>query len=130
MYYEAMSRNAATMDVFHAVADPTRRRILDLLVEGERAVLDLVSSFEISQPSISEHLRILREVGLVSVRKSGRQRLYSLSPIYLRKIAGWLASYHRFWDKRLDRLGAYLEQEADEAVTTTHIRSQMTMEID
>ena len=122
-----MARSAATADVFHAVADPTRRRILDLLVEGDKAVSDLVAGFRISQPSISEHLRILREAGLVVARKVGRQRIYRLTPMYLQEIITWMATYHRFWDRRLDAIGEHL-QSADASLSQIH--RQMTMEID
>jgi DNA-binding transcriptional ArsR family regulator len=122
-----MSRNASSVDVFHAVADPTRRRILDLLVESDKAVSDLVAAFKISQPSISEHLRILREAGLVVARKLGRRRIYRITPMYLQEITSWIATYHRFWDRRLDALGEHLER-AD--LNTPTIHSQMTMEID
>jgi DNA-binding transcriptional ArsR family regulator len=105
-----MSRALAATDVFHAVADHTRRRILDLLADGERAVMDLVARFRISQPAISQHLRVLREAGLVRVRQEGRQRMYSLNPKHLRIIAEWVAHYERFWDVRIHQLGAYLER--------------------
>ena len=122
-----MARSAAAVDVFHAVADPTRRRILDLLVEGDKAVLELVAGFQISQPSISEHLRILREAGLVAAEKLGRQRIYRITPMYLQEITTWIATYNRFWDRRLDALGEHLqESEASES----QIHRQMTMEID
>ena len=98
------------MDVFHAVADPTRRRILDLLAAGERAVMDLVACFRISQPAISQHLRVLREVGLVRIRREGRQRMYSLSPQQLQIIAQWVAHYERFWDQRFENLARYLDR--------------------
>jgi DNA-binding transcriptional ArsR family regulator len=105
-----MSQLALQNDVFHAVADGTRRAILDLLAEGERAVMDLVGRFRISQPAVSQHLRVLREAGLVTARQHGRQRLYQLNPEALRIVAQWLAHYERFWDERIDRLGKYLEK--------------------
>lgn len=98
-----------TPDVFHAVSDPNRRRLLDLLAEGERAVMDLVRLFTISQPAISQHLKVLREAGLVTVRKLGRRRMYALNPDELRPVADWIAHYEKFWDDRLDRLGQYLK---------------------
>jgi DNA-binding transcriptional ArsR family regulator len=122
-----MGRNAGAIDVFHAVADPTRRRILDLLMDGDKAVMELVAGFQISQPSISEHLRVLREAGLVAVRKLGRQRIYRITPMYLRDITHWIATYHRFWDHRLDALGEHLKS-VNEPIAAIH--RQMTMEID
>jgi DNA-binding transcriptional ArsR family regulator len=105
-----MARPAATLDVFHAVADPTRRRILDLLAAGEQAVMDLVSCFRISQPAISQHLRVLRDVGLVRTRQEGRHRMYSLNPEQLRIVAEWVAHYERFWDQRFANLSRYLDR--------------------
>lgn len=105
-----MARAAATVDVFHAVADSTRRRILDLLAEGERAVMELVSYFRISQPAVSQHLKVLRDVGLVRTRREGRQRMYSLNPEQLKIVAQWVAHYEKFWDERFENLARYLER--------------------
>lgn len=88
-----MSRVPADLDVFHAVADRNRRRILDLLIEHEGPVKDLLPSFGISQPSVSEHLRILRNVGLVEARKRGRMRIYRVVPQRLKDIADWLTKF-------------------------------------
>lgn len=125
-----MSRREATIDVFHAVSDATRRRILDLLVTGERTVTGLVSQFEISQPSISEHLRILREAGLVSVRRQGRQRIYSLLPMYLRTIDNWLMAYRPYLASPLNRQRQVEVQKAEWREGTLPIYSHMSMEID
>ncbi len=100
------------MDVFQLLADPTRRRIIQILAEGERAVMDLVSAFDISQPSISQQLRVLREGGLVSARKEGRRRIYELDARRLKEAADWIAAYEKFWDDKLDRLGSYLDAQA------------------
>lgn len=105
-----MSRRAAHADVFAAVADPTRRRILELLAAGEKAVKELAAAFQISQPSVSEHLRVLRDVGLVQARQDGRLRLYRLDAARMKEIADWAAAFSRFWDKRLDSLGEYLDR--------------------
>jgi DNA-binding transcriptional ArsR family regulator len=107
----AMSRTAASADVFHAIADGTRRRMIDLLSQGEAPVSAIVERFEISQPSISEHLRILREAGLVAVRQFGRQRLYRIQAKPLQDIANWVAHYEKFWDEKLDALGKHLEKQ-------------------
>lgn len=109
----SMPRVPAEVDVFAAIADPTRRRILDLLADGERPVKHLVAACAISQPSVSEHLRILRRVGLVAARDVGRMRMYSLVPARMKEIADWVATYSRFWEKRLDRLGDYLDRNAE-----------------
>jgi DNA-binding transcriptional ArsR family regulator len=96
-------------DVFRAVADPTRRTILDLLTEGELAVKELQPAFRISQPALSQHLRVLREAGLVSERRAGRLRIYRLEAGPLADLRGWLGRYERFWDERFDRLGRVLD---------------------
>ncbi len=88
-----MARAAATTDAFHAVAEPRRRQILDLLAAGERPVNDLVELLGLTQPQVSQHLRVLREVGLVHVRDAGRQRLYRLDPTPLKAIHDWLGPY-------------------------------------
>ena len=97
--------------VFDSLAEPNRRRILDLLREGERPVGDLVAALRISQPGISKHLRVLREAGLVRARVDGQRRLYALAPEMLAGVDAWLAPYRRFWVDRLDRLEAHLDQE-------------------
>lgn len=87
-----------------AVAEPTRRRILDLLLEREHAVGELVDAIGISQPGVSKHLRVLREAGLVEVRADGKRRLYALNPEPLLELDVWLAPYRRLWSDRLDAL--------------------------
>lgn len=93
---------------FRALADPTRRALLDLLVDGERSVSDLVGRFVVSQPAISQHLGLLREAGLVAERRSGRQRLYRLQAGPLADVYDWVGHYRRFWDERLAALGDHL----------------------
>jgi DNA-binding transcriptional ArsR family regulator len=97
-------------DVFRAVADGTRRALIELLAGGELSVGDLVSHFEISQPAVSQQLRILRDSGLVSARREGRQRLYRLEAAPLRELHDWAAHYEKFWSDGLTRLGRYLER--------------------
>ena len=104
----AMARAATTTDAFNAIAEPRRREILDLLVEGERSVGDLVESMPISQPQVSKHLNVLKEVGLVCSRPAGRQRMYRIQADALRPIHDWLKDYERLWNQRLDRLDGYL----------------------
>jgi DNA-binding transcriptional ArsR family regulator len=103
-----MSRIAAHADVFQAIADPTRRSILDMLEEEELAVKDLASPFSMSKPALSQHLRVLRLAGLVQERREGRMRIYKLNPKPLESVAGWIKRYDRFWNERLDRLGEHL----------------------
>ncbi len=108
-----MTRTAqhATEDVFSAIAHPLRRRLLDLLAEGEQPVNRLAVPFEVSRPAISQHLRVLLEVGLVNERRSGRERRYRLHPDRLGDVRDWLATYDRFWQERLTALGARLDKE-------------------
>jgi DNA-binding transcriptional ArsR family regulator len=88
----------SAIDVFHAVADPTRRALLDMLGESERSVNELLQAFNCSQPAISQHLRVLREAGLVDVRQAGRQRLYRLRAERLETIYTWAARYRQIVD--------------------------------
>lgn len=99
--------------VLQALADPTRRRILDLLAQGELPAGELARQFpDISRPAVSQHLAVLREAGLVSERQSGRYRLYRLEPEPLREFwEGWLSKYQRFWDDRLAALKRLVESE-------------------
>ena len=106
----AMARAATTTDAFNAVAEPRRRQILDVLVEGERPVNDLVRVLELGQPQVSKHLRVLREVGLVDVRDEGRQRLYRCNGPALKPIHDWVKGYERLWEERFGELDAVLEE--------------------
>jgi DNA-binding transcriptional ArsR family regulator len=99
------------MSPFEALAEPNRRRILDVLREGERPAGDLVDALAISQPGVSKHLKLLREAGLVSVRADGQRRLYRLEAAGLSELEAWLAPYRRFWGDRLGRLDDHLEHE-------------------
>ncbi len=100
---------AATTLVYTAIADPSRRRILDLLREGERAVVELGKFFDFSQPALSKHLRILREAKLVRTRKLGRENRYRLDAKGLRTVYDWVGHYEQFWNQSLDRLGDVLD---------------------
>ena len=104
-----MHRARAHADVFRAIADPTRRAILDRLRAGPTAVNDLAEDFEQSRPAISKHLRVLRQAKLVSETRSGRERLYRLHPAPLRDIAAWIEGYRSFWQMNLTQLKKYLE---------------------
>jgi DNA-binding transcriptional ArsR family regulator len=98
-------------DVFHAIADPKRRQILDLLRSGERPVGELVPYLGVSMGAVSQHLRVLREAGLVKQRRDGRHRRYRVDPAPLRQVVDWTEPFARFWKGRLRRLGAYLDGE-------------------
>ncbi len=95
--------------IFEALADPTRRRILDLLRERPRLVGELVATLAISQPLMSKHLRVLREVGLVQVRQDAQRRWYELRPEPLIEVDAWLSSYRHLLTERFDRLDDYLQ---------------------
>lgn len=97
-------------DVFHALADPTRRRIVEVLREGERQVGEVVERAGIHQSGVSRHLRILSEAGFVTVRPDGQRRLYALRAEPFRELDAWLAAYRGMWEARLDRFGAALEK--------------------
>jgi DNA-binding transcriptional ArsR family regulator len=101
-------------DTYRAISAPSRRLILDLLQEDERSVGDLVDHVTMSQPAVSQHLRILQEAGLVRSRRSGRTRIYQLNAEPLREVYDWLGHYERFWRDKLDALGNYLEETHDE----------------
>jgi DNA-binding transcriptional ArsR family regulator len=110
MYLVGMARAATTADAFNAVAEPRRRQILDALAAGDRPVSDLVAILELSQPLVSKHLRVLREVGLVRVRDEGRQRIYRLNGRALKPIADWVATFEQRWEERFDRMDVVLEE--------------------
>lgn len=97
-------------DAFQTLADPTRRRIVEVLRTGERQVGDIVEQAGIHQSGVSRHLRILHEAGFVSMRPDAQRRLYSLRPEPFREIDDWLAKYRNLWERRLDRFGAALEE--------------------
>jgi DNA-binding transcriptional ArsR family regulator len=100
--------------VFDVLAEPRRRQILDLVRDRERSVGELVAELSATQPSVSKHLRVLREAGLVEARVDEQRRLYRLRPAPLRELDAWLAPYREMWAGRLDRLEAHLDQMDDE----------------
>ncbi|HKG95932.1 MAG TPA: metalloregulator ArsR/SmtB family transcription factor [Gemmatimonadaceae bacterium] len=108
----AATRAVSGADVFHALADPTRRRLLELLRGGERPVHELAGTFRVTRPAISQHLRVLLRAGLVGETRAGRLRLYRLRGSALREVYDWVRQYEAFWDTRLARLGTVLEREA------------------
>jgi DNA-binding transcriptional ArsR family regulator len=109
-YVETMARSSTTSDVFNAVAEGHRRKILDALIAGEKAVGAIVTDLSMSQPQVSKHLRVLSEVGLVTCRPEGRRRLYRLEPARLRPMHEWLDKYEQALNERLDRLDDYLKE--------------------
>jgi DNA-binding transcriptional ArsR family regulator len=96
--------------VFRAVADPTRRAILDCLASKEESVMKLAASFDITLPAVSQHLRVLQDAHLVARRRDGRKIFYRLNPEPLSEVARWIHPYERFWRKRLRALGEHLRR--------------------
>lgn len=109
-----MPRPSAHSDVFQAVADPTRRAILDRLRKGPLPVNDLASGFRVSRPAISKHLRVLRSARLVREKKEGRQRIYQLEPARLQDVANWAHEYRKFWQHNIESLKRHLEQSPED----------------
>lgn len=96
------------MEVFSALADPTRRRIVELLAESDRDAGSIAAEFRISRPAVSRHLRVLRESGVVESRTDGKRRIYRLRPKIFDEIEQWVARYRSFWSRRLDDLMKHL----------------------
>ena len=103
----------ADADVFAAIAHPVRRQLLDMLSKRDQSVKELTEPFDMSRPAISQHLRILLDVGLVSEKRQGRERHYQLHPEGLREVQRWLQTYQRFWGDHLAALGNFLEQQGE-----------------
>jgi DNA-binding transcriptional ArsR family regulator len=106
-----MARPAVREDVFRAVADPTRRGLLDHLRAGPRPVGALAAKFALTLPAISQHLKVLRDVDLVREERQGRQRIYTLHATPLRELSRWVAHYEQFWERKLDALEHYLRRQ-------------------
>ena len=98
------------MTVFSALGDETRVGILELLRERERSVGELVNAFDLTQPAISQHLRVLKTAGLVSSRAEAQRRVYRIEPAPLRELDAWLSRYRKFWAQELDALEAHLHE--------------------
>jgi len=104
-------RNREVTDLpFQVLADPTRRAMLDLLRRGDQPAGEIARSFPVSRPAISKHLRLLRRAKLVRERRSGRHRIYRLSPAPLRVVDRWLEQYRAFWSLKLGNLKAFVEK--------------------
>jgi DNA-binding transcriptional ArsR family regulator len=95
-------------DVFGAISHPARRRMLDLLAQGDHSVNAMAGHFRMSRPAVSQHLRVLLEAGLVSEQRHGRERRYHFIPQRLGAVRDWIGLYERFWDDRLERLSKLL----------------------
>jgi DNA-binding transcriptional ArsR family regulator len=118
MYYRFVSAPFPSTDtgVFQAIADPTRRAILARLCAcgGELTPTQIAGDLPVTLSAVSQHLKILRDSGLVTVRRAGRERWYRLDADPIREVAAWARTYERFWDVRVDALAAYLDSEADD----------------
>jgi DNA-binding transcriptional ArsR family regulator len=104
-----MARTPTTFDPFNAVAEPKRRQVLEVLGTQELSVNEIVERLGWNQPMVSKHLGVLKEVGLVSERRAGRQRLYRVNAERLKPIYDWVAPFERYWSERYDRLDEILE---------------------
>ena len=100
----------AALDVLEVIAEPTRRRILDAVRDGERSVNELVEQVGMHQPGVSRHLKVLRDAGLVDVRRDAQRRLYRLRPEPLMELDAWLVPFRRFWSKHVDALEQHLDK--------------------
>jgi DNA-binding transcriptional ArsR family regulator len=109
-----MPRPQASSDVFSAVSDPTRRAILDRLRRGSAPVNDIASGFRMTRPAVSRHLRVLRRAHLVREKRSGRERIYELTPDRIEHVARWAEEYRQFWHDSLTNLKRHLESEVEE----------------
>jgi DNA-binding transcriptional ArsR family regulator len=104
-----MARLPTTADAYNAIAEPQRRKIISVLAQGEKSVGELVNVLELNQPQISKHLKVLKEVDLVNMRKEGKQRIYNLKVGNLKPMHDWLSDFAHLWTERFDRLDTYLE---------------------
>ena len=103
------ARNFQINHVFQALADPTRRAVVERLAQGPASTTELARPFDMALPSFTQHLRMLEQFGLVKSRKSGRVRTYALAPKPLRAAESWMADQRKLWERRLDQLDAYLQ---------------------
>ncbi|HEY5617379.1 MAG TPA: metalloregulator ArsR/SmtB family transcription factor [Vicinamibacterales bacterium] len=108
-----MPRAATTSDVFNAIADPRRREILVHLALQERPVGDIVAALRVAQPSVSKHLKVLRHVGLVRVRREGRQMFYRTNVLAIRPLFDWAAIFERYWRHQLVRVKERAERKTE-----------------
>ena len=111
MYNGGVARASTTSDPFNAIAEPRRRDILEFLAGDERSVSEIVDALELAQPSVSKHLQVLRDVGLVSVRRDGRKTMVRINPETLRTIHDWVALFERHWRGQLRRIKARAEED-------------------
>ena len=121
MYCSRVPRAATTSDAFNAVAEPLRREILNYLALKERPVGDIVTTLGREQPSVSKHLRVLRDVGLVHVRRDGRRMLYRTNAEAIRPLHEWASAFERFWQHQLNRIKERAERKGDPLKSETRL---------
>jgi DNA-binding transcriptional ArsR family regulator len=130
MYYGPMARASTTSDAFNAVAEPRRRDILNYLALQERSVGDIVNSLSMEQPSVSKHLRVLKDVGLVDVRREGRRMFYRTKAEAIRPLHEWTSTFERFWRHQLHRIKERAEAKSNQSGTTTDLNSRRNHDLD
>ena len=118
-----MPRASTSSDVFNAIAEPRRREILTFLAPAERSVNDVVLRLQIDQPSVSKHLRVLRDTGLVRLRCEGRQKFYRTNASALRPLHTWAATFEQYWSHQLNRIKERAESAASPSPTSTKRRT-------
>jgi DNA-binding transcriptional ArsR family regulator len=119
-----MARAATTSDAFNAVAEPRRREILSYLALEERPVGDIVATLRLEQPSVSKHLRVLRDVGLVRVRRDGRRMLYRTNADAIRPLHEWAGMFEKFWRHQLNQVKERAEAKARESSTNPNTKTK------
>ena len=124
MYCILVPRAATTTDAFNAVAEPRRREILNYLVLRERPVGDIVMTLRLEQPSVSKHLRVLRDVGLVHVRREGRQKLYRTNAEAIKPLHEWTSTFERYWQQQLIRVKQRAEKKVNPEPDPNHHKEQ------
>ena len=107
----SMPRAATSSDVFNAVAEPQRRAILEFIAGDERSVSEIVDALELAQPSVSKHLRVLKDVGLVNARRHGKQMLYRTNATELKPLHEWAGMFERLWRNQLQRVKEHAERD-------------------
>jgi DNA-binding transcriptional ArsR family regulator len=115
-----MPRSPTTLDPFNAIAEPKRREVLATLIKGELPVNGIVDALGWPQPQVSKHLGVLRQVGLVSARRKGRQRVYSVNGEHIKPIHDWAKTFERFWSHQLDRIKERAEKAAAQQAKKSH----------
>jgi DNA-binding transcriptional ArsR family regulator len=116
-----MPRAATTADVFNAIAEPRRREIIDILIDGQNhAVGEVVTALRLPQPAVSKHLGVLRKVGIVSVARHGQLRLYRLNPEELKPVYDWVKTYERFWTHQLGKIKEKAERKVAERMAQSN----------